>query len=157
MRTEWRAELKKARHRPPGVATCHPKRNHKIQRETGDRMIGWGTSLRSRVSAIWCQVRVLRFRFGCGKSALCHRSSIHSSTHSGWQVAGLSIQPSIQSSTQSSMQSSVIDSVIRHLSSIQSSTSGGRWLVSTQPSNQPNPTQLGQHAVLTLPRGSVLK
>ena len=67
------------------------------QRETGDRMIGWGrNTFRSQVSAIRSLVRVPRFRcrfgFGFGKSALCHLSSI---------------QPSIQTSTQSSIQSSL--------------------------------------------------
>jgi hypothetical protein len=95
-------------------------------------MIGWGHIFRSQVSAIGTQVRIIRFRFGFGKSTLCPLSStqpsIQSSPHFRWPVAapgdwwrGFSIQPSIQSSTQSSIQSSVLGSAIRHLSSIQSS------------------------------------
>ena len=53
-------------------------------------MIGWGGHF--RVSAIRRLVRVIRFRFGLRKSALCHLSSIQPSFISGggWrlQVAG---------------------------------------------------------------------
>jgi hypothetical protein len=44
--------MEKPRHRPPGAATGHPKRNHKIQRETGDGMIGWGSYVRSKLSGL---------------------------------------------------------------------------------------------------------
>ena len=44
--------MEKPRHRPPGTATGHPKRKHKIQRETGDRTIGWGSYVRSKLSGL---------------------------------------------------------------------------------------------------------
>ena len=36
---------------------------YRTQRETGDRMIGWGFILRSRVSAIGYRVRVFGYRY----------------------------------------------------------------------------------------------
>ena len=100
------------------------------QRETGNRMIGWGahfqvTGLSRQVPGSDIQVRVL-------VQEIRPLSSIQPCFHFRWRVAAsggrwrdLSIQPSTQSSTQSSIQSSTQSShftpVIRHLSSIQSS------------------------------------
>jgi hypothetical protein len=104
----------------PAAALCRdavptlPEAETPTQRETGDRMIGWGrNTFRSQVSAIRCLVRVSRFRCRFGHSVFCPLSSIQSLSHFGWRVAApgarwraYSIQPSTQSSTLSSIQSS---------------------------------------------------
>ena len=96
------------------------------QRETGNRMIGWGAhfqvsglSDQEPGSGDQVQVRVQEIR---------PLSSIQPCFHFGWRVTAsggrwrdFSIQPSTQSSTQPSIQSSHFATVIRHLSSIQPS------------------------------------
>ncbi len=99
------------------------------QRETGDRMIGWGVSIfRSQVSAIRYLLRALRFGCSFRKSAIdsviCHPSSIQSSFQvaggsSGWRVAGFIY--SALHSVLNAVLHSVLSGKFGPLSSIQSS------------------------------------
>ena len=135
-------------------------------------------TFRSQVSAIRSQARVIRFRFGARINRFSPLSSIQSSIHFGWPVAGATKIRSALHSVLNAVLHSALRDRFSPLSSVIDSAlysfrvAGGspRWPVagfSIQPSIQPSiqsSTQssiqpsvidsaiLGQHAVLTLPQ-----
>ncbi|MEY3109329.1 MAG: hypothetical protein RL079_14, partial [Verrucomicrobiota bacterium] len=116
LRTEWRAAWKK---------TGDPRQRTNAQRETGNRMTGWGALIsEASIPVSGLPLSVMNsFRVAGGSprcqvaglfhSALRHLPSVirHRPSHrpiSGGRCQDFSIQPSMQSSMQSSIQPSVI-------------------------------------------------